>query len=88
MDPKLAVGLATFLSGIATALAAAPHGFHDILTPSFVASLLLQVSGFILAVWGGIMTKAPRDIETRTRATDIEPVAPPAIKTHPGDSTP
>ena len=80
MDPKLAIGLATFMSGVATSLAAAPHGFHDIFTPGFVASLMLQLSGFILAVWGGINTKPPRDPETRTRANDTEPVIPPAIK--------
>lgn len=80
MDPKLAIGLATFMSGIATSLGTAQHGFQDIFTPGFVASLLMQMSGFILAVWGGINTKTPRDVESRTRVDDSEPVLPPAIK--------
>ena len=80
MDPKLAVGLATFMSGLATSLATAQHGFADILTPGFIASAMMQLSGFILAVWGGINTKPPRDAESRTRADDSEPVSPPAVK--------
>lgn len=70
MNSKLAVGLAAFMSGIAMALSTTQHGWSDVLTTGFVASLLLQMSGFILAVWGGIETKPPRDPDTRTRLED------------------
>lgn len=86
MNPKLALGLATFLSGIATALSTAEHGFQDVLTTGFVAALLLQLAGFILSVWGGIETKPPRKPETRTRRDDLEPVDPPAVKVDQGDA--
>lgn len=73
MDPRLAVGLATFVGGLAVSLSTAQHGWADVWTTGFVASLLMQVSGFIMAVWGGIQTKPARDPETRTRFADQLP---------------
>lgn len=70
MNTKLATGLALFLSGIATSLSTAQHGWSDVATTGFVASAMLQLAGFILSVWGGIETKPTRDVETRTRQSD------------------
>jgi len=70
MNPKLAVGLATFLAGVATSLSTAQHGWSDVATTGFIASAMLQLAGFIMGVWGGIETKPARDPEVRTRQSD------------------
>lgn len=70
MSPKLAIGLALFISGLATQLSGIESGWVNILTPKFVSGMLIQLSGFILSVWGGIETKPSRNGQ-RTRSEDI-----------------
>lgn len=70
MNSKLAVGLAMFLSGIGTQLAGVEHGWVDVLTPTFVSGFIIQMSGFIISVWGGLEHVPTRDEKTRTRSTD------------------
>lgn len=70
MNSKLATGLAMFVSSIAISISSAQHGWSDVMTTGFVAAALLNLSGFILGVWGGVETKPPRDVETRTRFAD------------------
>lgn len=72
MNSKLAVGLALFLSGIATQLGGLEHGWIDVTNIKFVAGMMVQLSGFILAVWGGIETKPPRNKDSRERDSDKE----------------
>jgi hypothetical protein len=72
VNSKLAVGLALFISGIAAQLSGMQHGWLDALTPMFVSGMLIQLSGFILSVWGGIETKPYRDINSKTRSSDNE----------------
>ena len=72
MNSKLAVGLALFISGLAAQLGGMQHGWVDALTPMFVAGMMVQLSGFILSVWGGIETKPYRNIDKRTRSSDTD----------------
>lgn len=60
-----------FLSGLGTQLAAT-NDWGELLTPAFVSGFIIQISGFILSVWGGIETKQPRSTYKRTRSTDNE----------------
>lgn len=54
MNKKLAIGLATFFGSISIPLISARGGWIEVLTPVFVGGLLGQISGLILAVWGGL----------------------------------
>lgn len=70
MNSKLAVGLAMFLSGIGTQLAGVEHGWVDVVTPTFVSGFIIQISGFIITVWGGYEYQPKRDETERTRKDD------------------
>lgn len=69
MNSKLAIGLAMFIAGIATQLGSLPS-WLDFFTPGFIGGMLIQLSGFILSVWGGIEAKPPRSINARDRYLD------------------
>lgn len=69
MNKKLAVGLAMFLSGLGTQLANIQGGWIEVFSPAFVSGLIIQLSGFILTVWGGMEYVPPRNGK-RTRRED------------------
>ena len=73
MNSKLAVGLAMFMSSLAMQLSGESN-WNDTLTTRFVSGMLLQLSGFILSVWGGIETKPTRTNKFE-RSTDVTEIA-------------
>ncbi len=53
LEPKHWLLIAGMISGLATQLLTAQHGWSDVLTPGFVAGLLIQTASAITALFVG-----------------------------------
>jgi len=69
-EPKHWLIVAGLVSGVATQLATAQHGWSDTLTTGFVAGLLLQVGSTITAIFVGA-PGADADLARANRNTDV-----------------
>lgn len=64
LEPKHYLVIAGILTGVATQLVTAQHGWSDVATPGFVAGLLIQIASAITAIFVG----APGATDALTRA--------------------
>ena len=69
MNAKFAIGIAMFLSGVAAQIGGIQGGWTEVFTPIFVSGFIVQLSGFILSVWGGVQYQPNRN-GVRTRGDD------------------